>query len=67
MVKASGVESNLIEKRLVGNVPGIVISKKKHDQLIEKYGAVNAKTILEAMTEDEFAMGYTDRSQAPQD
>ncbi|MEW4219127.1 vWA domain-containing protein [Rossellomorea marisflavi] len=60
MVKAAGVESNLIEKRLVGNVPGIVISKKKHDQLIEKYGAVNAKTILEAMTEDEFAMGYTD-------
>ncbi|OCA90420.1 hypothetical protein A8F94_00565 [Bacillus sp. FJAT-27225] len=60
MVKESGVTTELISKRMVGNVPGIVITKKKHDQLVEKYGSVNVKTLTDAMAKNEFAMGYTD-------
>ncbi|WP_058301174.1 vWA domain-containing protein [Gorillibacterium timonense] len=60
MVKANGIETKLISKRLVGNVPGIVISKAKHDALVAKYGSVNVKTITEAIAANEFAMGYTD-------
>lgn len=60
MVKANGVKTQLISKRLVGNVPGIVISKSKYDILIDKYGSVNVKTITEAISDNEFSMGYTD-------
>ncbi|MDR9855276.1 VWA domain-containing protein [Paenibacillus sp. VCA1] len=60
MVKASGIKTQLISKRLVGNVPGIVLSKAKHDALVEKYGAVNVKTVTEAIANNDFSMGYTD-------
>ncbi|MCM3292455.1 VWA domain-containing protein [Paenibacillus sp. MER 180] len=60
MIKASGVKTELISKRLAGNVPGIVISKSKHDALISSYGAVNVKTVTEAISNNEFSMGYTD-------
>ncbi|CEG27101.1 substrate-binding domain-containing protein [Bacillus sp. B-jedd] len=60
MVKECGVTTELISKRLVGNVPGIVIKKKKHEQLVEKYGSVNVKVLTDAMANNEFAMGYTD-------
>lgn len=60
MVKDSGIKTELIAKRLVGNLPGIVLSKTKHEALIKKYGAVNVKTVTEAMTNNELAMGYTD-------
>ncbi|MBP1964174.1 vWA domain-containing protein [Paenibacillus aceris] len=60
IVKANGIKTQLITKRLVGNVPGIVISKAKHDALVAKYGSVNVKTITEAISNNEFAMGYTD-------
>lgn len=60
MVKAEGVKTERIAKRLVGNVPGIVISKAKHEEMIEKYGAVNIKTVTDAIADNELAMGYTD-------
>ncbi|THF83536.1 VWA domain-containing protein [Cohnella fermenti] len=60
MVEAAGVKTELIAKRLAGNVPGIVISKAKYDAIIEKYGAVNVKTVTDAIAANELAMGYTD-------
>lgn len=60
MVKASGVKTQLVSKRLVGNVPGIVISKAKNDALVASYGSVNVKTVTEAIANNEFSMGYTD-------
>jgi len=60
MVKASGVKTQLITKRLVGNVPGIVISKSKYDALTSKYGKITVKTVTEAIANNEFTMGYTD-------
>ena len=60
MVKASGVKTQLVSNRIVGNVPGIVISKAKHDALVASYGSVNVKTVTEAIANNEFSMGYTD-------
>ncbi|TVX99839.1 vWA domain-containing protein [Cohnella terricola] len=60
MVKASGVKTQLITKRLVGNVPGIVISKAKHDSFVQKYGEVTVKSVIDAIAAGEFSMGYTD-------
>ncbi len=59
MMKANGANVSLVEKRLAGNIAGILLSKEKHDQLIKKYGAINLKAITEAVSENEIAMGYT--------
>jgi Ca-activated chloride channel family protein len=60
MVKASGVKVQKVTERLVGNVPGIVIAKSKYDALMGTYGAINVKTVTDAIADNEFSMGYTD-------
>ncbi|MEN1988161.1 vWA domain-containing protein [Paenibacillus hubeiensis] len=60
MVAASGVNTDMVAQRLVGNVPGIVISKAKYDALVDTYGSVNVKTVTEAIANNELSMGYTD-------
>jgi Ca-activated chloride channel family protein len=59
MLKSKGIKITLLENRLVGNVAGVVISKKKNDELVKKYGSVNLKVITEAVTNNEIEMGYT--------
>ncbi|WP_159885359.1 vWA domain-containing protein [Paenibacillus puerhi] len=60
MVKAQGVRTELVSKRLVGNVAGIISSKTKYDELVAKYGSLNVKTVTDAIANNELAMGYTD-------
>lgn len=60
MVKAQGIKTELVAERLVGNVAGIVSSKAKHDELVEKYGSINIKTVTDAIADNELSMGYTD-------
>ncbi|MFF3022329.1 VWA domain-containing protein [Gottfriedia sp. NPDC057948] len=60
MITASGVQTETVSSRLVGNVPGIVISKTKYNELMKKYSKVDPKTVIEAMTKNELSMGYTD-------
>ncbi|WEK55918.1 MAG: VWA domain-containing protein [Candidatus Cohnella colombiensis] len=60
IVKAQGIPIELVSKRLVGNVAGVVITKKKYDEIVEKYGSINVKTITDAIADNELAMGYTD-------
>lgn len=60
MVKASGVKTTLVNDRLVGNVTGVVTTKTKHDELVEKYGDINVKTITDAIADNVLSMGYTD-------
>jgi len=59
MMKAEGANVSLVEKRLAGNIAGILISKNKYNQLIKKYGTINLKTITNAVAGNEMAMGYT--------
>jgi len=59
MLKARGISITLAEKRLTGNVAGIVLSKSKYDAILKKYGAVNVKSVTEATIAGELAMGYT--------
>ncbi|WP_243467240.1 vWA domain-containing protein [Acetivibrio straminisolvens] len=48
-----------MEKRLAGNVAGVLLSKGKYNELVEKYGSINLKNITEAVAANEIAMGYT--------
>jgi Ca-activated chloride channel family protein len=59
MLKSQGIKITLAEPRLTGNVAGLVISKKKNDELIKKYGSINLKVVTEAVAKNEMAMGYT--------
>lgn len=60
MVKEYGISTQLVSKRLVGNVAGVVSTKAKYDELVDKYGSLNIKTLTDAIAENELAMGYTD-------
>ncbi|KOR76649.1 vWA domain-containing protein [Paenibacillus solani] len=60
MVKVYGVKAELVSKRLTGNVTGVVTKKAKYDELVQKYGSLNVKTLTDAISNNELAMGYTD-------
>ncbi|MDR1700554.1 MAG: substrate-binding domain-containing protein, partial [Lachnoclostridium sp.] len=59
MLKAKGVTVTLAEKRIAGNVTGVLFSKSKNDELIKKYGSINLKIIVDAIDNKEILMGYT--------
>jgi Ca-activated chloride channel family protein len=59
MMKSQGVNLKLIEKKLAGNVAGIIVSKNKYNELIKKYGSINLKNITDAVSKNKIAMGYT--------
>ncbi len=59
MITAQGIKAQLVHKRLAGNVAGILLSKAKKNELVQKYGAINIQTITEAVAQNELAMGYT--------
>lgn len=43
----------------MGNVAGMLLSRKTHDALTQKYGTINLKSVTEAVGNNELAMGYT--------
>ena len=59
MLTAEGVNIELVSERLAGNVPGILLSEDKYNELMDKYGAINMKTIIQATVDEEIIMGYT--------
>lgn len=59
MINAKGVKAEMVEKKLVGNTAGILLSKSKYNEIIDKYGSVNMKVISEATANSEIMMGYT--------
>ncbi|WP_394356749.1 VWA domain-containing protein [Candidatus Methanocrinis alkalitolerans] len=59
MIVSRGVEAELLEERLAGNVAGILLTRSKKDELVNKYGVVNTRTIVDAVSKRELAMGYT--------
>ena len=59
MIISRGVKAELVEKRLAGNVAGVLLTKSKKDQLVAKYGEINIKTIVDAVANKELNMGYT--------
>ena len=59
MLIADGVAVEAVCDKLVGNTAGILLSKETQKNLVEKYGSINLKTIVDATANGEFAMGYT--------
>jgi Ca-activated chloride channel family protein len=59
MLIGQGIKANLVEKRTAGNVAGIVITKKKNDDLAKKYGTLGSKSIIDSVLNGELTLGYT--------
>ena len=59
MLIADGVLVEVVSERMVGTTAGILLTRDTQKQLLEKYGAINLKTIVDATENGEFAMGYT--------
>ena len=59
MLINKGINVKLVEKRIAGNVAGIVIAKKKNAELTREYGYINSKVVVEAVLNGELVMGYT--------
>ncbi len=59
MLEASSIKVELVERKLAGNVAGVLLSNKQYQEMVDKYGAVNMKVITEATANNEIAMGYT--------
>lgn len=55
-----GIKATLIEKRIAGNVAGVVLSKKINDQLTKKYGKINEDSIIDGVLNNELSIAYTD-------
>jgi len=49
----------LIQKRLAGNVAGILLTKAKREELESRYGKINITTIINAVAKNQLQMGYT--------
>ena len=60
LLTEKGIKVKLVEKRIAGNVAGVVISKKKNDELEKKYNTVDAQTIINAVMNNEISIAYTD-------
>lgn len=59
MIRSGGIKAELVQKRLAGNVAGILLTKSKKEELLAKYGAINTTTIIDAVSNNELTMGYT--------
>lgn len=59
MLSANNIKTELVEEKLAGNVAAILLSNDKYNELIDKYGSINMKTITSATQKGELAMGYT--------
>lgn len=59
LVAAQGTDVELVEKKITGNVAGVLVSQKVKKEIQSKYGEVTFDTVVEATTNGEVAMGYT--------
>jgi Ca-activated chloride channel homolog len=59
MAAAHGVPMTLIREKTVGNIAGVVMKTSVADELKAAYGALDVKTLIDAVVQGKLAMGYT--------
>jgi len=59
MIISRGIKAELMQKRLAGNVAGILLTKAKREELEGRYGKINITTIINAVAKNQLQMGYT--------
>jgi Ca-activated chloride channel family protein len=59
MVRAAGVPVEAVSERLVDNTAGIVMKEAVYRELEKRYGTVDVRSIIDAVSQGSLAMGYT--------
>ncbi|MBR6581865.1 MAG: VWA domain-containing protein [Ruminococcus sp.] len=59
MIEAEGADIELIDKSIVSNTAGILVSKDTYSEIEKKYGSVSINSVVQATVEGTIAMGYT--------
>lgn len=64
MIKSSGLKTQTVEKRLVGNTAGILMKQATYDAFTQKYGAVTMENVVKAAQAGDLKLGHTDPNQS---
>lgn len=59
MLEAKKINITLKTDRLVGNTAGILLKKDAYQKIQDKYGSVDLKSVVQATTNGDISMGYT--------
>ncbi|MBO6132885.1 MAG: VWA domain-containing protein [Lachnospiraceae bacterium] len=59
MLNSYGVETDMIDERMVGNTAVLVFKNDTYKDFISKYGSMDLKSVVEATEAGDFIMGYT--------
>lgn len=60
LLEEKGINVTLVDKRIAGNVAGIVLSKNKNKELENKYKNVDLQAIVNGVINNELKIAYTD-------
>ncbi|MBR2786157.1 MAG: VWA domain-containing protein [Clostridia bacterium] len=60
LIEENGIKTTLVEKRIAGNVAGVVLSKNKNSELENKYKTVDLQAIINGVMNNEITLAYTD-------
>ena len=64
MIDSTGLKTQLIEKRLAGNVAGILTKQATYDAFMQKYKQATMKQFVEAAQAGDLKLGHTDPNQS---
>lgn len=59
ILDSNGIKTEVIDDHMVGNLAGIVLSKDKYEEIVNKYGSIDMKSVTEAVENGELIFGYT--------
>lgn len=59
LIEANGGNVSVATEKLVGNVAGILVSESTYDKIEKKYDKVEIGTVVEATSNNDITMGYT--------
>lgn len=59
MIEAEGADIELIDKSIVSNTAGILVSKDTYSEIEKKYDSVSINSVIQATVDGTIAMGYT--------
>lgn len=59
LVKSSGVNAQMIDDRLAGNVAGVLMEQGTYDSYTAKYGAITVDKLIEASLAGDLKLGHT--------
>lgn len=65
LMEENGINVSLITPKSIGNTVGLVLKQSKYDELIDKYGNLDIKAIIEANANGDISVGYTNPTNNP--